>query len=257
MGIYRDIPQGCRSGMLTLIERVRIDGKQKCRCRCDCGNETLIASNKFMTGITKSCGCLRHRTGASAAAYKHGHAIVCRSPTHTVWSSMIDRCTRETHTEWRNYGGRGISVCERWRVFSNFLADMGERPSMEYTIERIDNSKDYSPHNCRWATRKEQARNTRKNVTYNVDGEILCETDAAKVLGVTRDRMKRLARRGFTLSKSNSEFLQTVHVQGKMISHNGKTQSVTHWANELGIDRETIYNRLKRGWSVVRALTKH
>lgn len=105
-------------------------------------------------------------------------------PEYTVWSSMRDRCNRPANSNYHNYGGRGIKVCQRWGRFRNFLADMGPRPSPEHEIDRIDNDGDYEPDNCRWATRAEQARNMRTNRLLTVDGETLTVTDWAARVGV-------------------------------------------------------------------------
>jgi hypothetical protein len=97
---------------------------------------------------------------------------------------MRDRCTNPNRREYKYYGGRGIEVCERWQVFENFLADMGERPSPSHSIDRIDCDGDYSPDNCRWATHREQLRNTHRNRWVTYDGKDWCVTDLALHLGV-------------------------------------------------------------------------
>ena len=149
---------------LTVIAR---DESKKTRprwmCICVCGAIKSVAACELKAGKTKSCGCYdadRKRT----ETIKHGFN---RTPTYVSWCAMRARCTNSTLKSYRNYGGRGISVCERWEAFEAFLADMGERPAGK-SIDRIDVNGNYEPANCRWATASEQRRNQRPRAAAEI-----------------------------------------------------------------------------------------
>jgi hypothetical protein len=133
-------------------------------------------------------------------ATQHGHASSGRrTPTYQSWSSMMGRCYVKTSGSYHRYGAKGVTVCERWRVFENFLADMGERPSKAHSIDRKDNSKGYELDNCRWATRAEQNRNQARARMLEYDGAVVCATDLAARFGIKRGTLTSRIDRGMSV----------------------------------------------------------
>lgn len=166
-------------------------------CECDCGKVTTAKTAVLNNGTKQSCGCYQ-RDRASEANRTHGRTY---TRAHGVWMNMRARCSNPKNTEYHNYGGRGIKVCERWdRSFENFLADMGECPP-GLTIERNDNNGNYEPGNCRWATYREQGRNKRNNCHITFRGRTMILADWARELGVDPGTLRREWLRDGTLKR--------------------------------------------------------
>lgn len=159
-------------------------GKALWECLCDCGKMIILPGRRLVNGNTRSCGCLkRDSTSARMRETRTTHGK-SNTLTYRVWNTMLIRCGDPENKKFPIYGGRGITVCDRWKDFLNFLSDMGEKPA-GLSIERINNNGNYEPDNCKWATAKEQANNTRRNrrITYN--GETLTLTEWSQRLGIT------------------------------------------------------------------------
>lgn len=188
---------GQRFGRLVVLERAPDLSPKNARwlCLCDCGKETIAQGGTLKSGRQQSCGCYQREV-----ATKHGKD---GSREHRAWISMRSRCRDPNVKSYKDYGARGISVCESWSTFEGFYADMGDAPDGA-SLERIDNSKGYSPENCRWASIEEQNNNRRSN---------------------------------------------------RLLSFQGRSQSLTQWARETGISPASLKSRISLGWDVEKALT--
>lgn len=201
-GRYPDLI-GKKFEKLTVMEKFGVHtskGGSTCiiwKCECECGNTTYATTTNLTQGHVKSCGCWKIESQLT-----HG---MTGTRLYRIWNDMRTRCYNKSHKSYKDYGGRGITVCDEWKEDSNKFIEWSLRNGYaeSLSLDRKDTNGNYEPSNCRWSTRKEQANNTRRNV---------------------------------------------------FLEYNGKRQTITQWAEELGINNRTLQNRIKRGWSIERAL---
>lgn len=192
---------GEQFGWLTVERRAGSErGHATWWCRCDCGKSFAAKSDKLRCGRAVSCGC---RVGGATHGHTRGQRVGRKaSPTFSSWNAMICRLTYPTVQGFEYYRWRGITVCDRWRSGENgksgfecFLADMGERPSLDYSLDRINNDGNYQPDNCRWATKRQQANNRDDNRVFVYRGTRFTLTELARETGVPLERLRhRLSR---------------------------------------------------------------
>ena len=250
MGALVDLT-GMRFGRLEAIRTIGTDkrGEKIWECYCECGSFHNVLSSNLRTGHTKSCGCL-DREKASERMTKHG---MYGTRTYESWNRMLQRCYNPSAAYYEIYGGRGITVCEQWQTFENFFADMGESGEGE-TLDRIDNDKGYYKENCRWASRKEQARNRSSNVEITYNGRTQCIAAWEEELGFKYGTLwNRLNTYKWSIEKSMTEPVKDSN--RKLITFNGKTQSLAKHAKDHGIGVTTVSARLQSGQTLEEALT--
>lgn len=162
-------------------------------CQCDCGRTKVVAGSSLRSGVIRSCGCLRSEKARVMGSSSKRHGL-SRHPSYSVWTSMMHRCYSSRDIEYRNYGGRGIAVCDRWHRFENFYTDFGHhRPVTKnrrgISIERKDNNGNYEPSNVRWATPKEQGSNKRNNRYLEYNGRRMILSEWARELNMSQGNL--------------------------------------------------------------------
>lgn len=188
-------------GKLLVIDRAENNKRGLARwiCKCDCGNIIICNGADLRTGHTKSCGCEKYK-GFEKQRYKHG---LCGTRLHKIWWDMQDRCYNKKVPNYKNYGGKGIVICEEWLAdfmnFYNWAINNGYKEDL--SIDRINVKGNYEPSNCRWVTTKTQSRNKNTNVFITYNGETKCLTDWAAELGIDRKTLSNRLNKGWNIQK--------------------------------------------------------
>jgi len=235
---------GQKFGRLTVIERAENgkNGEPRWLCKCDCGNETIARGSFLKNGRVKSCGCIaREKIVITNDKEKR---------LHRIWSAIKTRCYNKNAKSYKNYGGRGIKICDEWLDnFTNFSKWSLQNGYKDYlSIDRIDVNGNYEPSNCKWSTDKEQANNKRNTlyITYNNKTQSLrqwCDELNLKYKTIAN----RIKRYNWTPERA---FTTPIQDPVKRIEYRGKIKPLKQWCEELNMSYPKIANRIRRGWTV-------
>lgn len=189
---------GANFGRLTVVGQTVHDGsvdRRRWLCSCSCGQSIQVIESNLKYGKVKSCGCLLQDAHATHRMYG--------STEYRAWAAAIQRCTNPNNPVYTHYGGRGIVVSDEWlHSFDKFFEDMGPKPSSGYSLDRKDNEGPYSAANCRWASKIDQARNTRVNVTYEFQGRRQCLAEISQQVGVGYNTLRHRLSAGLTIEEA-------------------------------------------------------
>lgn len=252
MSISVDSMIGKTFGRWTIIGDYVRDSKSKhrkylCKCSCKKGVERYVDFDNLRSGKTVSCGCL---TAESASKRFRTHGESKNSRLYTLWNHMKSRCKNPHDKRYFDYGERGIKVCPEWESYENFrdwAYSNGFNDSLDWkkcSLDRIDNSKGYSPDNCRWVGLLIQSNNKRNNVVIEHNGVKKTATEWAREIGVKARTIRARYRKGQFDSLFNK------NNKNVFIEYNGETHTLTEWSRIKGIKAQTLSSRRKKGYSV-------
>lgn len=238
MGKFQDLT-GQKFGRLKVIKRVENKGRQTMwLCKCDCGNEKIVRGSHLINGYIKSCGCLNKEILRQRCS-KH---LQSKTRLHQIWLRMKQRCVNKNLECYKNYGGRGITVCDDWKNdFMSFYSwSMQNGYKNDLSIDRIDNNGNYEPSNCRWADRKTQARNTRSNrlITYN--GQTHCISEWAEILNISKTILQDRISQNWSIEKTFKTPVRLNIKKVKCIDTNKIYNSIKEASNDNNINRASI-----------------
>ena len=244
---------GKKFGKLTVIKDLgrtfEKDGKRCFLCHCDCGNEKIIRAQCVIKGYTQSCGCIKPRH------ITHGHA---GTRLWGVWRGIKNRCYNANFPEYKNYGGRGITLCEEWKndfmAFHNWAYANGYDENAQFgecTIDRIDVNGNYEPNNCRWVARETQANNTRKSKYYEYNGEMLTIPQIARKYNINQATLYT------RLNEQNMGIKEAIETSVKIVKkyeYNGKEYNLSEIEKYFGISAKCFKGRVAKGMTVAEAI---
>lgn len=225
-------------------------------CRCDCGITKTIRYDDLRSNRTVSCGCY-NKENTKTKFTAHG---MRNHPLYNIWNSMIQRCYNPNSKSYKNYGGRGIIMCDEWKNeltgCEQFATDMGNRPSHKHSIDRIDVNGNYQPNNCRWATPDQQMRNTRRNKLLSYNGITKPLVEWAEEYNLPYDILAGRIRKKWSMETA----LTFPHVSRMRLEAHAEIHDVKNtykgWADLYNINISTLRKRLRSGMSVEEALAK-
>lgn len=199
------------SNGIEFLEMIEISPISLGKFRCFCGNEFIRSASRVVSGITKSCSCLLKTNIQNLRPPKTIHGESSRiyknvTPEYNAWMRMKSRCYRLENDSYPRYGGRGITVCDRWKNdYGAFLQDMGRIPSKHHSLDRINNDGNYDPENCRWATMVEQNRNKSNNKYILLNGESKTQSEWAREFGISKSTLSRRLKSGWPIELALTE----------------------------------------------------
>lgn len=256
---------GEKFGRLTVIDEmepyVSPSGKKsaKFKCQCDCGNIVTVTARNLKNGNVKSCGCLKSELSAQRNKLQKRKYNYTIKRLFDIYKGMLNRCYNENSEKYISYGGRGIKVCDEWvknyETFEEWALSHGYADHL--TLDRIDVNGNYEPSNCRWATAKEQANNTRFNHYLEYNGESHTISEWSDITGISQRNIQNRLKLGWPIGDILTKPIsKTARKNNVLIECDGVTHCASEWSRITGVKVTTLLQRLKLGWDVKDALYK-
>jgi hypothetical protein len=247
MAEFKDLTGKIINAFVILMRVENNHKKARWLCRCKCGEEVIMYSSDFSESRNVKC-C---KKCFMKTFITHGKT---KQRIYHIWQDMKERCGNPNNAGYHNYGGRGIVVCKRWAdSFENFYADMGEPPTSKHTLERKNVNKGYGPVNCTWATKKEQGRNKRTNILFEINGVKKCLAEWCEIYNTKYPLVFKRVQAGVDIVEA-----LTTPANGfwRKLEYDGKCLTVTEWSKVVGVPRHVINTRVRIGWDVKDILTR-
>jgi len=244
---------GEKYGRLTVIKSTdfKKDGHKYNLCICDCGTQKHVLNSNMVKGKTKSCGCLSRET---TSKLKRSHGM-SNTKIYATWNRMWNRCTNPVVDRYPRYGGRGISVCKRWKNFESFYEDMGDIPSPRHSIGRIDNDLGYYPENCRWETPEDQGANTSRTVFIEHEGQVKSASQWARHLSASYSKI--ISRYSSGIRSPEIFECLSGSLRDSPVTVSGKTKLTTDWMKIASIPISSFYLCLRNGMTREQVVEKY